>query len=433
MKLGLITQIRNEIDLIGTFIDHVDSLFDRVYLIDHQSIDGTENVLKQAAANRPEWKYFYLDIKAKVQSEVSNLLIPQIFADGVDYLFFLDADEFIDVRSRQELEIQLQNWSDGSTVGVLNWKNCICDDLGYKQFSEHTSFWIPAKESNFQKIIISKELFDNLGKKVVVSQGHHNAFDIQGNAIPGTKIGSLIHIPIRSLAQAEKKVIQASIAYTGFSYNIPGNNFQYYEMLDKIANGKITDDDVRGFTIGFERPGIQNSAVSLAELAKRGYTVASLESREVALSSALHLQVINKEIPLSRLVALILNKLEQELPVDVPLSLEGNTICIDENRLNLSCEAGKEAEDMQAMGIELDEQNQEIDKLNQKLKEINHFVRIQKNKVKSQEMVIKSLDVQMSQLKREIISLSSENVMYVNSRSWRLTRPLRQIKKLIGG
>ena len=76
MKLGLITQIRNEIDIISTFLNHVDSLFDCVFIIDHQSIDGTEEVLKEAVDQRPTWKYYYLDIKTRLQAEVANLFAP---------------------------------------------------------------------------------------------------------------------------------------------------------------------------------------------------------------------------------------------------------------------------------------------------------------------------------------------------------------------
>jgi len=42
MKLAVAALIRNEIDIIGTFLQHIDALFDHVVLMDHGSIDGTD-------------------------------------------------------------------------------------------------------------------------------------------------------------------------------------------------------------------------------------------------------------------------------------------------------------------------------------------------------------------------------------------------------
>lgn len=392
MKLGLITQIRNEIDIISTFLNHVDSLFDCVFIIDHQSIDGTEEVLKEAVDQRPTWKYYYLDVKTRLQAEVANLLLHQMFSEEIDYLFFLDADEFIHTESREKLEARLVNWKNHSTVGVLHWENCICDDLEENQFTKHTGIWIPENESLFTKIIISKELYENFGREIYVSQGNHSLFDSKGIEFRKSKIGTMIHVPIRSIHQAQSKAILGVIPYLGYSHQNKGNSYQYYEMVEKIAIGNTSDDDIRGFTIGFEKPGMNNTAISREELAKRHYTLTTFGEEKISIGNDLKLHIKEKHIPFTQKVALILNGLESDVPLNVPLVIENNRIMIDEAAKDFRTKRG-------------------VDNPHQQVQRSKHLV----------------------EQDQTVHSLISENVAYATSKSWQITRPLRKLAKFIRG
>lgn len=401
MQLGVITQIRNEIDIINTFLSHIDNLFDFVYLVDHQSIDGTEKILKDAVSSRPKWKYFFLDVKTRLQSSVTNLLLNQAFSDGIDYLFFLDADEFIEIESRFELEIKVQNLNQMFSVGLLSWKNCICNDFHEISFSQFSKIWIPSETSNFNKIIISKYLYEKCEKRLTVSQGHHGAYDSNGIGIPGIPIGTLLHIPIRGLQQTQKKVILTVISYRGFSYRKPGNSYQYYEMLKKIADGKVTDNDIRGFTIGFDKPCRENSEVFQDELIKYGYDLQSLKELGVILNDGFIIRAENPEIPFAKLVASTLNKLEDHLPSDVPLFLENNIIRIDKEALKLICQNGDDIDKEKLICL-----------LKKDIQDNQDLIQSLQSRILEQEKKISLLMSQIEVLDKNIRSRAIENVIY---------------------
>lgn len=291
MKLGLIAQLRDEIDIIEAWLRHVDALFDYVFLVDHQSIDGTSEVLKQAVDQRRLWNYFFLKTKAELQGETANLLLHEAFKNNIDYLFFLDADEFVMVETRSELECNLTKWQDHTKVCSLQWKNCIPEEFANKKFSYDTSVWVPMGESLIKKIILPKEVYYSMDKKIFISRGNHTANTPNHNGIPAFKVGNLLHVPIRSREQVVKKVILKILSNFRTSKNISYGGFQFKDMLEKISKDEITDNDLRGFTLGYEKPRIGLTAVSAEQLSQNDFSLINFSKMRIAYSNGLHLNI----------------------------------------------------------------------------------------------------------------------------------------------
>lgn len=388
MKLGLISVIRDEIDIAETFLNHVDALFDLVFFIDHQSVDGTSELLKQAVSQRPTWKYYFLNVKTYVQNEVSNLMIQEAFAEDIDYLFFLDADEFINVSSREELDGWLNRISNPPANGSLAWKNCICERFEESKFTEKTQLWVPPNESHFEKVILSKELFRKMEKNITVSAGNHSAFDRRGKRISATRIGTLLHVPVRSLKQVFKKVILTVISFRGYKERIPGNSFQFYKILSKIARGEFAEDDIRGFTIAYDMPNIKESAVSENDLKKWNYQLTDFSKLNIALSTDLCLKPARSDYGFERQVANALDQLETNIPNGTHLILTNNVIHIDESTLNQQDFEGKLSDDRISNLKDKDDENE-----------------------------------------KRIQLLEQEILKYEQSRSWRITLPLRKLNR----
>jgi hypothetical protein len=198
--------IRDEIDIIEPLLCHLDALFNKVYLLDHKSVDGTTEYLKQAVAQRSEWVYIALEFNGTFQKHVSNILLKRAFADGADFVFYLDADEFIWVKDRQELEASVQRLQDCDSVGYLSWRNCLPFRLNEGNFSFDTRIWLHDRSSIYKKVIISRTLFERLNGNIVVLEGNHIAISSDNDKLEPIDLGLLIHIPIRSKKQAEKKL-----------------------------------------------------------------------------------------------------------------------------------------------------------------------------------------------------------------------------------
>jgi len=392
MLLGLVTQLRNEMDIAKTFIEHIDALFDRVYLVDHQSVDGTSELLKHVVSQRPGWKYYSLDVKTKVQRPVANLLLHEAFSDGVDFLFFLDADEFIEVSSRDDLERRLAGWVDHSTVGSLKWKNCVSHHFSDKEFTFHTPLWAPSEESEFEKVIIPKKLYDEYGKAITVTNGNHRVFLPREKQIPSTPIGTLLHVPIRSFDQAVRKVILTVVAYRGYRKWGGENSFQYYDMLAKIARGRISEVDLRGYTLSFDKQNRETPQVTDDYLSNHGYQLTTFDQLNVATGGAIDFIAPQRAMGFERIIANALDHLESNIPDDVELTVKDGIIQIDEKAL---------------AARNLIEQN---------------FIN---KRIMNLEFLLKAREQKIDELNAEISQNNEEIARYAASMSWRMTRPLR--------
>ena len=127
-ELHAIAMIRNEADLLSTFLARATALFDKIFIVDHQSTDGTRTMLEQRATDCQRIEIFDFRYQAYYQSEISNCLTRHAIAKGADWVFFLDADEFIDVDDRESLERLVKNFS--HEVMHLPWANLIPTEFG---------------------------------------------------------------------------------------------------------------------------------------------------------------------------------------------------------------------------------------------------------------------------------------------------------------
>lgn len=333
MKLALIAQLRDELDIVEAWLRHIDALFDVVYIIDHQSIDGTSEVLKQAVEQRKLWNLFFLNSKADLQAETSNLLMHEAFNSDIDYLFFLDADEFIMVQSRDELEKNLEKWQDHSTVCSLYWKNCVPEEFSNKEFTFDTQVWIPMNESLIKKIILPKEVYYMMDKKILISRGNHTANTPNHNGIPSTKLGNLLHVPIRSRDQVVKKVFLKVLSNLKYKGNLLSIGIQFKDMLEKIAKNELTENDLRGFIIGYEKPKLGLIPVNNQQLYEQDYSLTNFNSLKVVYSNNLFLEISPKTTNIEIQIANALNNYMVDNSRNATLFLKDGEITLDQSSL----------------------------------------------------------------------------------------------------
>ncbi len=246
MNLAAIYMIRNEQDILNVFINHVDALFDTVYLIDHRSIDSSEEILRSAVRQREGWTYIKLETNGHYQKETTTFAMRQLFKQGADCVFFLDCDEFIQIKNREKLEKIVVVLNNSRTVGSFRWINCVPDFLDRLQFNYNSVFWKSRELSQHSKVLIPKSVYDQYMGELFLSQGNHLVIDSGGKVLDTLEIGHLIHLPVRSRRQLIRKAILSELANISRSTRKPGEGFQFKEMLRTFANGEPRDDMVRG-------------------------------------------------------------------------------------------------------------------------------------------------------------------------------------------
>ena len=102
--LYCISMVRNEADIIRIFLAQALSLFDKTFIVDIQSTDGTKELIESVAADADgRIVQFTCRTQERYQAALMNALARKAFAEGADWVFPLDADEFVDVESREAL------------------------------------------------------------------------------------------------------------------------------------------------------------------------------------------------------------------------------------------------------------------------------------------------------------------------------------------
>lgn len=109
VKLAALTLARDEADIIEAFVRHTLMFVDRLYIVDDGSVDETGRILQLLGAEGlPITRVAHAPSAAFQQGRRTTDLMRQARAETAwDFLFPLDADEFICAPSRAALEAEL--------------------------------------------------------------------------------------------------------------------------------------------------------------------------------------------------------------------------------------------------------------------------------------------------------------------------------------
>jgi hypothetical protein len=241
MKLAVISMIRDEADIIRPFLRHLAALFDLVFLLDQRSSDGTSEIIRQACATRVGWSHWHMDFAGRHQKEAVTLFMARAFEDGADAVFLLDCDEFIDVRTRAELETAAATMQEHAAIGHFRWKACVPLQFGRWQFDPSETVWIAHDEAPNPKIAIPRSLFQSI-PRLCVAQGNHNALDADGNQV-GTRLplGRLLHVAVRSRQQFLQKVFVSAIANLAKNNPMTREGAHKRRFLEVIAGRDLSE------------------------------------------------------------------------------------------------------------------------------------------------------------------------------------------------
>jgi glycosyltransferase involved in cell wall biosynthesis len=212
MRLAAVSRVKNECDIIESFVRHNLAFLDRLYIVDNHSSDGTEAILQKLAAEGLPISLSTDDEVPFYQSRQITGLIKQAIADeSWDFIFPLDGDEFLQVRDRAVLEGDIaplgREPGQPGLMYMVNYVPTENDDRSEPDF--------------LRRIRHRPEFSENpvLGKVVVpaivarqpsfaVSEGcHFIRLDGQGvSPIPLART-RMAHFPVRSLEQFTSRVV----------------------------------------------------------------------------------------------------------------------------------------------------------------------------------------------------------------------------------
>ena len=246
MNIGSFSIVKNESDVIEPFIRHNIRLLDHMHIVDNASTDNTANIIQRLKQEGLPLTLEYNYATNHPQIDAVNLYLQGLKGIAPDFVFLLDADEFISTTSREALHASLGKLPCGA-CGFVPWSYYVPlpdDDQSeinpLKRIRHcHTPLDV------IHKVFLPKVILDN--RDFFVTQGNHKCVAADSPPFEHALLEgvSLAHFPVRSVEQLAKKIIIGEWALSTRNNRHPGEAFHWRQLHERIMNRQdLTPDDL---------------------------------------------------------------------------------------------------------------------------------------------------------------------------------------------
>lgn len=215
MKLVGVSMVRNESDVVEAFVRHNLTVLDGLVVVDHGSADATLDIVNALCRERLPLVLLRNEAVGYLQPAIMTQVVRHALATtGADFVFPLDADEFLRVPSRAALERALAALPP-KTHGWLEWPTYVPDlraaprdGLAALRGARRVS----GDANALTKVVVARSFLR--ASDDVLSGGNHwvtahpdaRERGMRAHApIPG-RVAAVAHVPIRSVEQFIAKV-----------------------------------------------------------------------------------------------------------------------------------------------------------------------------------------------------------------------------------
>lgn len=216
-----VSMVRNEADIVETFVRHNLAFLDGMAIIDHGSLDATLPILRSLAAEGLPLLLIESAATGYLQGPLTTAVARRVLERaGADVVLPLDADEFVKSPGRGALRRALAAIPPGMH-GLLPW-------LTYVPDFASPAVDIPARIAGarrrarerqvFLKAVITRAILGT--PTAVLGDGNHYVAAVEGQALedapPHARVraehAAIAHLPIRSADQLVAKVAVKRLA-----------------------------------------------------------------------------------------------------------------------------------------------------------------------------------------------------------------------------
>ncbi len=263
-KIAVIAMVKNEEDIIESFVRHVFSYADVLFVADHKSSDDTCKILKLLQKEGFEIRIEEVEQNGYFQAEVmTRLLYHAIEEESADIIVAADADEFLVMNDEQadasQLHMVLQSM-DISKVHYIPLRDYALLDEENEQdkFLLSRSCCCQGENNRLYKVIIGRDAAQKY--HFSISQGNHKVLLPEGELAPDyfDMVHDDIHIAHFQWRNKEQRL---SKALCGWLTNVEG--FSEYTYYANHWKGLFHDFVERG-----EIPNIQLNNPIVASLSQ---------------------------------------------------------------------------------------------------------------------------------------------------------------------
>ncbi|MBT2701615.1 glycosyltransferase family 2 protein [Bacillus sp. ISL-40] len=240
-KVFCVCMVKNEADIIESFIRYHLNIFDGIVLLDNGSTDRTVDIITQLQS---EGLSVYLRqdntleyVQGPKTTELINYTLNQF---NPDLIFPLDVDEFLIA----------PNYSDNprELVDQLSTIKVFYLEREYTYFPIHlneSELFIPKRitfaspiKDYWPKVVVSKEIWETYS--ATISGGNHYLFlnkdNVEKEVLQQLK---LRHFPYRSLEHLKSKISVGWLnTLASHTYN-EGDNFHWYDLFNQLKKNNF--------------------------------------------------------------------------------------------------------------------------------------------------------------------------------------------------
>ena len=263
MRLVGVAMVRNEADIIEAFVRTNLVMLDSLYIVAHRCTDGTAEILQAMYREGLQIRIMNLAEEAYLQERYTNLAARTAFRDDkADFVFPIDADEFIRAPDRKALEAALAALPPQS-CGAMPWINYVpsAEDRPSPNplmRMERRIRMNPAEKFrlDYAKVAIGR-WFESV-PTAQIQMGNHAVFD-GDRQVPTYKCDgvTLAHFPVRSSEHLAIKAVLGWLAalLRGQEFEDSGLAGHWRTLFGRLKeHGTVSDDDFHTFLATYIPP-----------------------------------------------------------------------------------------------------------------------------------------------------------------------------------
>lgn len=251
-----VTMVKNEVDIIETFIRYNLSFIDGMVILDNGSSDGTIEIILQLIKEGLPIHLTFNNNPAYNQSELTT----ELFYDTLkkfnpEYIIPLDVDEFITTNSDRNIRDIIQNDLQKDAINYISWVTFVPtenDNESEINILKRLKHRRQIQHNYDKKIIIPTSITKNCDVKI--KQGNHDLYEVADFIFKKNTLKSidLAHFPIRSIEQMKSKYL------VGWLANLARPNqvlFDWYYYYNIIKSGKdFSTKDLEEMALYYDIP-----------------------------------------------------------------------------------------------------------------------------------------------------------------------------------
>lgn len=243
MRVEALAVVKNESDIIEAFVRHNLQFVDSLTVVDNDSQDATPVILQRLQAEGLPLILASDDRKDHPQQHIATERV-STWSEETDWLFLLDADEFIEPMPGRELDTTLRSLRT-DVCHVIRWESFVPtpgdDSSEPNPLSRITHRVEQLGYPWCSKLVIPRKFLGS--GEYEVSAGNHMVLDSQGDRVPHREAVDLRlgHYPVRSVDQFRTKALIGHWAISSRAVRTLDEGRHWVELQDTLLSDSPFD------------------------------------------------------------------------------------------------------------------------------------------------------------------------------------------------